>query len=433
MKRMTTAATALLLILAILTALCGFTRSDACFWKSSKKGSGTSTDLTGAGSTLTIQKTDKREALSNSVATLNNALFDKAVSGKNVFYSPYSILGCLLLADAGAAGNTKAQMEQVLGITDLPEVLTEYNSYRTQNPPESAKLTTANALWINTAVLGDGEVRPAYLSTVKSYLGATVRSEAFSSKPPEEISKWVKQNTGGLISDYKPIVQEDAAMDLLNAVYFDGKWDIPFPHEGTARQTFTNLDGSTVKTSLMTQSGKQFRLYEKDGLRGLELPYKDSSVVMDLILTADEKDRDTAKAWKTITASDRTAFLQGIDRADRRNINVLTLPKFENDLSLDGLKDMLVELGMSDLFSARADLSGISDHSLCASDIAHRAKIQVDEEGSRAAAVTEMMLSETALLISEWTEFRCDRPFVYLIRDKDSGVVLFTGVYNTAK
>lgn len=376
--------------------------------------------------------------MADSVNQLNWTLFDALTASqsggsKSLFYSPYSIESALALADAGAAGNTKTQMEKVMGITNLDDFLKDYNAYRTRKQPDSAKLTTANGVWINTDQLGKNVIKDSYLKNVQGNMGAEVRSEPFTDRTADEISRWVKKTTDGFISDYKPIVSDQTVVDLINAIYFYGEWAIPFEANSTYKENFTGVDGKKHSVDMMHQGEGFFRYYADKNFRGLELPYRNSDMVMDLVIPASSSSLDVGAQWTKLSASKRNSFLKSLDKVDTEPVASLVLPKFTFDNTINSLPDILAKAGMPDAFdSGRANFDNMA-HGLYISDIQHRAKIQVDEEGSKAAAVTEIAMEKAMLMPQSSITFRCDRPFLYFIRDKGSGMILFTGVVNSLK
>ncbi len=371
--------------------------------------------------------------MAQSISYLNDSLLTSySKKGENVFYSPYSIESALYMAELGADNNTKVQMNAVMGIDDPDAFLKEYDAFRNKERPDSAKLINANSVWVNTKKISSKDLSKTYINTLKNKMGAEVKQEAFSALTKKHVSDWVKKNTDGFISDYDPTLDADTYVDLINAVYFYGEWQSPFKKEDTKQMSFKNLDGSKTKVSMMTQ--EDYFLYnENSKVKAVELPYGDGSVVMDVILTKKSSNRDVAKQWLSMTSQEREKFLKDLDSSEGRDVN-LQLPKFKEDLKLDALKDTLKALGMTDAFDPKkADFSKMSSsQNLSISDVSHRAKIEVDENGSKAAAVTEIGIVGMSLYIPEnIVDFHCDQPFLYLIRDKESGVILFTGVQNT--
>lgn len=390
-----------------------------------------------ASSAEAVQTTGDEKIMGSSVDSFNWKLFSSMAGDDNLFYSPYSIESALVLADAGAAGSTKEQMESVLGIDDLDVFLNGYKAFSSRKQADTAKLTTANSLWIDKDYLAEaGDINGTYKDKVSSYMGTKIHPAAFRSdlnSALSDITKWVKDSTGGLIPDYKAVADDSTVIDIINAVYFYGEWNNKFQSCDTTKLDF---NGKTAKSNvdMMVKTGAYFRYYEGSGFRGLELPYSDEATVMDIFIPDSDSDMDAGTEWAALKDNEKADFIKALDEADPSMVTELTLPKFTMDITADGLKDKLEALGMKDAFTQDADFSGIAK-SLYISDINHRAKIEVDEEGSRAAAVTEVPMALTAALNDEQKEiiFHCDHPFVFVIRNQEAGVTLFTGMVNDLK
>lgn len=367
------------------------------------------------------------DSLKNAINSFNWKLYDKA--GKNnVFYSAYSIESALAMVDLGADGNTKADMEEMLGIEDLQSFSEQYKLFREQTKSESAKLTTANSIWIDKSYSLSDKADEAFIKPADFYYGGELKTVDFkndSESVKVEIGDWVKENTEGLIPDYDSSVDKETVADILNAVYFYGEWQDKFAAEDTYPEEF-NAAAGKKNVDMMHLNDSSFRyLEEKDGITAVALPYSGTDVEMDVLMSSDPD-----KKLEDVFSSDKAEeILTSLDESEVTSME-LAVPKFSMDLRYENLTDALKELGIASAFGAEADFSKIADN-LAISDISHRAKVEVDEEGSRAAAVTEVMMKTTAMLNPmDKVSFKVDRPFVFVIRDKASGVILFTGRVN---
>ncbi|MBQ9065966.1 MAG: serpin family protein [Clostridia bacterium] len=372
-------------------------------------------------------------AVADSVNTLNWKLYDRMVGEKNLFYSAYSIGSAFAMLDAGAEGKTRQEIEDALGIEDIDTYLTQYLAYRTKEMPETCKLTTANSVWINSNLLKDG-VKKSYTEKVTKYMGAEIKTVPFGPGTAGQISQWVRKNTNGMISDYQPIVKPSSAMDLLNAIYFYGEWATPFETSNTKKEKFYGV-GSTATVDMMHLYGEKVQYYENQSFKAVELPYQNGDMVMDVILPAgDGRDKDVAARWKALSADERQEFLQNLGWSMKSKVRTLALPKFTEDLTADDLPAVLQDIGIRTAFTNDANFEGIAPN-LAVDNVNHRAKIEVDEKGSRAAAVTEisMRLTSAAPMPEKVYNFIADHPFVFVIRDTSNGMVLFTGVINDLK
>jgi len=352
--------------------------------------------------------------------------------GENFFFSPYSLAIALTMANAGAAGNTRSQINRVMGISDVDALMDSYEKQRAEKLPDGVKFTSANGVWINRSQLGANAVRTSWRRAMQGKMGATVRVTDFGPSTTKEISEWARRSTGGLIPNYEPAVKDTDAMDILNAIHFEGGWKNPFDVSLTKKQNFTNLDGTKSRVDMMHDGGEEYSYYRDGKFQGLEVPYRDGRLVMDLVLPVSGKSRKVGEEWAKLSADEQAAFLKGIDRAAQQEIEELALPKFSMDRTVGGLKEALQAAGMTDAFdSERANFDNMA-HELFVSDINQRAVLNVDEKGTKAAAVTEITMDNRAMPLQPETpvRFLCDRPFLMFIRDAVTGQVLFAGVCN---
>lgn len=367
-------------------------------------------------------------AVSQSVNELNWKLFDKMTGEDNLFYSAYSIDSAFAMMDAGAKNNTKKQMEKVLGISDIDAFLDQYNAYRTKKMPRTCKLNTANGIWINTDKIPRNGINKGYQLKMKTKMGATVKAEPFTDNTSREVTQFVNKTTKGFLPDYQSIVTPDKVMDLVNAVYFYGEWETPFDTNDTNKQMFYG-NAKPKRVDMMHAYNNEYRYLDNGTFKAIQLPYQDGKIVMDVILpSGNGRATNVADLWTRTAAKDREAFLKNLDGARMEKIRTLALPKIELDQTTDSLPKILQSLGMTDAFGGNADFSGIAPN-LYIDSVRHRAKVSVDEKGTKAAAVTEFAVSLTALEPEEerYIDFIADHPFIFVIRDQSNGAELFTG------
>ena len=196
--------------------------------------------------------------------------------------------------------------------------------------------------------------------------------------------------------------------------------------EMTYEETFHGTNGDT-QVDMMHQGQEWFPYYQEGNLRGISLPYGDGSKVMNVLIADDSTDQTAAELFAALSESEKNEFLQNVMNADEAYVEWLQMPKFNMSYSIDGFKEILESLGMQDAFdSGAADFTKIGE--VYVSDVGHMAVLEVDELGSRAAAVTSVMVKEMAMLIEENpVRFVVDQPFVFTIQDKETGVILFMG------
>lgn len=383
---------------------------------------------TGTAYAAGIAKQADTSAVSQSVNELNWKLFDKMTGEDNLFYSAYSIDSAFAMMDAGAKNNTKKQMEKVLGISDIDAFLDQYNAYRTKKMPRTCKLNTANGIWINTDKIPRNGINKGYQHKMKTKMGATVKAEPFTDNTSREVTQFVNKTTKGFLPDYQSIVTPDKVMDLVNAVYFYGEWETPFDTNDTNKQMFYG-NAKPKRVDMMHAYNNNYRYLDNGTFKAIQLPYQDGKIVMDVILpSGNGRANNVADLWTRTSAKDREAFLKNLDGARMEEIRTLALPKIELDQTTDSLPKILQSLGMTDAFGGNADFTGIAPN-LYIDSVRHRAKVSVDEKGTKAAAVTEFAVSLTAIEPEEerYIDFIADHPFIFVIRDQSNGAELFTG------
>ena len=349
----------------------------------------------------------------------------------NLFYSPFSISLALAMTYAGARGETERQMADTLHYTLPQEQLhAVFNALDTslagpeaEEGDDAFQLRIANAIWGQEGY----EFLPAFLDTLAQQYGAGLRTLDFAQRTEEArqtINGWVSEQTEGKIKDLIPagMLNSLVRLVLTNAIYFNGKWVLPFEKDATHDEPFHLLDGSTVSVPMMSQTAG-FSYAEGDGYQVVELPYRDSSMSMVFVLPE-------AGRFEEIEGAFSAEFLAGVEGNLAPERVALTVPKFrfESEFSL---AETLIQMGMPAAFGGGAegaDFSGMTgDRALAISDVVHKAFVAVDEEGTEAAAATAVIMVEGAAPLDEAVEMRLDRPFLFLIRDEETGTVLFVG------
>lgn len=357
-----------------------------------------------------------------------------AARGENYFFSPYSISSALAVLDNAAEGETREQIERMLGITDREHYNQQMSFYMEKPQNEQASVQSANSIWIDRNCTLSDTAYTDYLPLVDFYYGAEVWEADFALDPvgtKDAINQWVEEHTGGMIPHFKEEVDPDTILSIINAVYFYGEWSAPFGAEATFEQTFHGQNGD-AEVPMMHQGELYLPYYEQDGLCGISLPYGDGSVVMNVLLPSEDVQQSAAELFGTLSGTEKNDYLTTLMNSETRFVQSLTLPKFTMDYSVPNMSQILEELGMKCAFvPGEADFSGITDPQTSAfyvSEVSHVAKLEVDELGSRAAAVTDIGIKNMSLVIDENpVTFTVDRPFVFFIQDKDTGMILFMG------
>jgi len=345
----------------------------------------------------------------------------------NLFFSPYSISTCLAMVYAGARGETESQMARTFHFdTNQAELHTAFGDLQKHlNDIQSKKeieLNIANGLWAQK----EHPFLPAFLDiTTKNYAAKIeqVDFRASAEAVRAQINNWVSGQTKDKIKDLIPAgaLNGVTRLVLANAIYFKGKWQQPFQEKSTTTAPFFASANKTVQAKLMYQTAK-FRYRETDSLQSLEMPYAGRDISMVVLLP---KQKDGLKQLEE--SLDAAQMNAGLDQAAIREVHVF-IPKFKLTQEFD-LSKTLAAMGMSDGFSASADFSGMDGkRDLYISTVVHKAFVEVDEQGTEAAAATGVAIrSEAVLRPQPVPTFRADRPFLFLIRDTHSGSILFIG------
>lgn len=340
---------------------------------------------------------------------------------KNIFISPMSISSALAMAYNGAEGSTKEAMENALGFSGIDRVLVK-ESFKNlyaylKKVDKKIDLNIANSIWIKK-----GErINNDYIKNTEKNFDARVSELDFSDPGSVDvINKWIKKETNGKIekmldSPIDPLI----VMYLVNAIYFKGEWSEPFNPNITKDWTFHQYGGGEQTVKMMSRKDSYKFLQSRD-FKAVRLPYGNGNTSMSIILPdegvdinefIDNLDRDT---WYDI---------RGTMRGDEVEVKI---PRFTMEYGIKSLNDSLKSLGMEVAFSETADFSGIRDY-VCISEVFHKAIIEVNEEGSTAAASTVAAMTPAAAPVKEPLTFIADRPFIFLITEDTTGTILFMG------
>jgi serpin B len=344
---------------------------------------------------------------------------------ENSLVSPYSLSVALAMTYAGARGETARQMAEALHYT-LPQeqlhlafnALDRALASRGEGAEQEAfRLKLVNTIWPQQGYA----FLDAFLDTLAENYGAGLHPVDFarSEEARQAINEWVSKETERKIEELLPpgSITGETALVLSNAVYYYAAWMHPFAEEATADGAFTLLDGQQVTVPTMHQVA-QLGYAEHPGVRAVELPYANGKLSMVVLLP----DESTFKA-----------FAQGLETAELRAILGeleptqvrLALPKFGFDAGCEA-KRALMRLGMVDAFGDKADFSGMDGTTeLFIDEVYHKAFIAVDEAGTEAAAASAVVMARKGTMAEQ--EVEVSRPFLFLIRDVETGTILFLG------
>lgn len=351
-------------------------------------------------------------------------LFGKIVEteqDKNIFISPLSVSMALGMIYNGADSTTLEAMHETLEYGDL--TIQEVNeSYRsliellTELDPKVI-FDIANSIWYREGF----PVENDFLTTNQDYFDAVVRALDFSSDDAADIiNAWVNENTNGKIEKIvdKPI-DPLTVMFLINAIYFKGTWTYEFDEENTTDDIFYLPDGSEKGCKMMSHQCDH-NYFENEQFQAIDLPYGDAGFSMTILLPKPEVSTDSL-----IAQMNNDTWNSWLGSFSEQEVN-LFLPKFKLEYEIS-LNDILSALGMSIAFEpGRADFTKInSDGNLYISEVKHKTFIDVNEEGTEAAAVTSVEIGRTS--IGSGITMHINRPFVFAIRENHSGTILFIG------
>jgi serpin B len=382
-----------------------------------------------------ISPASSEQDLQELVAGNNRFAFDLYRSiredGNNLFYSPYSISLALAMTYAGARGETATQMAETLqyslpaeglhpAFNQLDLILHSRGQNVSEEDGRGFTLNIVNSLWGQ-----DGyDFLPEFLDLLAENYGAGLRLmdfEGAAEAARQVINEWVMEQTNDRIEELIPegVINNLTRLVLANAIYFDAAWSSPFESEFTKEAEFNLLDGSTVEVPMMNQT--QFYNYSSgEDFQAIELPYQGYQMSMVIL-------HPELQAFGSLEGSLTAERLEEIiGELERTNVN-LALPKFQFDMNLP-LGQVLQGLGMVDAFEfGQADFSGMDGtRELYLQDVLHKAFVSVDEEGTEAAAATAVVVGVTSAPMEPIT-VNIDSPFIFLIRDMETGSILFLG------
>jgi serpin B len=392
-----------------------------------------------------VVKSDKERMTSPDVSASEQALLVEgnsafafnlyqALKGKegNLFYSPYSISLALAMTYAGARNETAQQMADTLqfmleqdrlhpAFNWLDAELAKRGEGVAGKDGEGFRLNIVNAIWGQK----DYSFLADFLDVLAVNYGAGLRILDFMTEPEKSrvtINEWVSKQTNKRIPELIPqgAIDTLTRLVLTNAIYFNAAWEYPFDEDMTADGSFYLLDGGQVSVPMMKQT-ESFNYTEGEGYQAVELLYDGGELSMVILLPAS----GNFEAFEEgLQAQQVCEIISGLQPTEV----TLTMPRFEFDSEFS-LKDTLAGMGMRDAFSPDdADFSGMTGNpELFISDVIHKAFVAVDEAGTEAAAATAVIVGTTSAPVEPLVEVTIDRPFIFLIRDIDTGAILFVG------
>jgi len=355
---------------------------------------------------------------------------DPMYHGDNIFFSPYSISTALAITYEGARGQTADEIRSVFHFPGNGTVLR--SGYRDliaciNGRAEACTLRTANALWAEKTY----PFLPDYINTAETWYGARTTNLDFVNAPDESrivINRWVEAQTEDRIRDLIPpdAIDSSTALVITNAIYFKGTWEKQFDPALTRDADFLTSNGATVRVPMMqrTDDAAVFGYAETDSFQVLEMPYESGNGTGLSMLVILPRENDTA----SVTQPFDIETLQEIRQSLALRTVRVYIPKFTMERKYL-LPRTLSEMGMPHAFTPGADFSGMDgSRDLFITDVIHQAFVEVNEEGTEAAAATAVIMGKGLSHIEEEIPvFRADHPFIFIIQDRETEAILFMG------
>jgi serine protease inhibitor len=346
----------------------------------------------------------------------------KTDSNTNVFVSPSSVTMALAMTYNGANGSTQEAIAQTLELQGLS--LQEINSSNAalktllENPDSGVQLAIANSLWANQ----DATFNPDFLQRNREFYQAKVTNLDFKdASAPNIINNWVKENTNGKIDKIVQELSPDQVLFLINAIYFKGNWTDKFDKNKTKEYPFFAASGQQKPHPMMSQNG-DYKYLETENFQAVSLPYgKDGRMSFYVFLP--RKNSNLTAFYPTLNAENWDKWMAQFSKRQ----GSIRLPRFKMDYEVT-LNDALKALGMGEAFSNKADFSGMGKN-FAISEVKHKTFVEVNEEGTEAAAATSVEMKFTSAFEPTIKPFEMivDRPFFACIRDNQTGSILFMG------
>ena len=350
-------------------------------------------------------------------------IYDRQQSDENLVISPSSIAIALGMVRKGIAGATREEVTTALALDRLDSAtidasylkLTE--TLKTADP--NVELAIANSLWVNQSIT----LKEQFLSSVEEFYQAQVSNLDFANSQAENIiNNWVAENTANKITQIVDSISVEDALYLLNAIYFKGSWSQKFDADATTQKPFYSKPNLPQDLAMMSQTG-DYRYYENDRFQAVRLPYGEKEELgMYIFLPQETNNLETFN--QQLSVDNWQEWLSQM-RSRRGNI---TIPRFKLEYETD-LREFLSDLGINQIFNpSQADFSTMTDDSVAVDTVKHKTFIEVNEEGTEAAAVTSIGIRITSVEPENMPyNMNVNRPFFFAIRDDVTETILFMG------
>ena len=338
-------------------------------------------------------------------------------SKNNYLVSPYSIEIALNMLREGTDGETREQIEKLIGNRDI-------NYFKTDN-----KINMANGVFVNEQYKNN--VLKSYYKTLRNKYNSDIIYDKFEN--PKAVNEWVNRKTNGMIPSTLNRLNQEDLLVLVNALAIDVEWKSGFECDRTYSEEFTKLDGSKYAVSMMHQTySSDVKYFEDKDAKGVIIPYKAYDKEENQLEFIGILPNDNANKYVSELTEEKLDNLYKIaKKATYAKEVVLSLPSFKYDYEVSNLIGNLKNLGIKNVFmEGGADLSKMIDIPSHVSQVIHKAHIELEEKGTKAAAVTAIVVTKDTAVIDETENFEIEfnKPFVYMIRDEKTKEMLFFGV-----
>lgn len=368
--------------------------------------------------------TDAQDSIIAKNNTFAVKLFEKTAKMQSTVISPVSVSYLMAMLANGANGQTKADIMKALQLEekDLDEMNALYKMMiqRCGNTDKGTTLNIANYFAMNKEV----NLEDAYANKMKNIYNAGIESLDFTSqKTTAHINNWCKKNTNGMIPSIIDKVDANASAYIMNAIFFNGTWADKFSKSQTKNENFRGYTRDITMVPMMHKSDKLL-YWKNDMYAAVRIPYGNGSYTMTVMLPNEGISID--EMLKTMENADLTAWRQDAEQC----IVDLKLPRFTTETDVT-LNNIISELGAANIFNSNADFTNIAKTNMFVSEMFQKAKIEVSEEGTKAAAVTAAIMTMSALPTEEpkHVTFHANRPFVYMITEANTNAIFFMGQY----
>jgi serine protease inhibitor len=345
---------------------------------------------------------------------------------KNTFISPFSISTALTMAYKGAGGSTKVDMSRTLELVyvELSDVNEGYLNLieSLEGADRQVSLEIANSVWMDKGF--EPWVYPTFTEGIETNYKGEILTRDFSALGTvDQVNAWISEKTDDKIDEVMSEIDPEIVMFLINAIHFKGDWTTKFDVEKTSKGDFYLLDGTIVRPDMMSTSGN-FSFYSEEDFKVARLPYGRDKIAMYIFLPS-----EGVSVESLLGGLNQTTFDDILSRLYPVDDLKVKLPKFKLEYGTKRLNDALIHLGMGEAFDMQtANFSGIApidQENLYIDFVDHKAFIEVNEQGTEAAAATVVRVALSCAPIEE--TFYVERPFFFVIRDDRSGSILFMG------